>query len=69
MKLDQAGDAGLDEVFDYKNLKGEPFSSPLVQILDHLVFHGAYHRGQIAAQVRAEGGTPILTDYIQFTRR
>ncbi len=69
MKLDQIDDAGLDAVIDYANLAGQPFSSPLVQILDHLIMHGAYHRGQIAAQVRAEGGTPILTDYIQFTRR
>jgi uncharacterized damage-inducible protein DinB len=69
MKLDQSSAAALDVPISYSNLAGEPFSTPLGQILDHLLFHGAYHRGQIAAQIRAEGGTPVSTDYILFTRR
>jgi uncharacterized damage-inducible protein DinB len=69
MLLDQANDAKLDDPVSYANFAGQQFSTPLRQILDHLIFHGAYHRGQIASVIRAEGGTPINTDYIQFTRR
>jgi uncharacterized damage-inducible protein DinB len=68
MKFDQLTETSLDELVSYRNLAGDPFTTPLWQILEHLLFHGAYHRGQIAAQVRAEGGAPILTDYIQYTR-
>ena len=44
MKLDQIKESALDARISYKNLAGEPFTTPLWQILDHLLFHGAYHR-------------------------
>ena len=69
MLLDQSAPGGVDRRIEYLNLAGKPFASPLNEILDHVLFHGAYHRGQIASVVRAEGGTPVNTDYIQFTRR
>ena len=30
----------------------------------HVIMHSAYHRGQIAADVRAAGLTPAYTDFI-----
>lgn len=69
MLLDQSATSGADRRIKYLNLAGKPFESSLHEILDHVLFHGAYHRGQVAAVVRAEGGTPVNTDYIQFTRR
>ncbi len=69
MKLDQAGEATLDAPVTYNNLAGKPFSTPLRQILDHVLFHGAYHRGQIAMQLRSEGVAPVSTDFILFARR
>ena len=69
MLLDQSAAGGVDRKIEYLNLAGKPFDSVFSQILDHVLFHGAYHRGQIASVVRAEGGTPVNTDYIQFTRR
>jgi uncharacterized damage-inducible protein DinB len=38
-------------------------------ILTHVVAHSAYHRGQIAAAVRAAGGAPAYTDFIHAARR
>ncbi|HEY6147556.1 MAG TPA: DinB family protein [Thermoanaerobaculia bacterium] len=35
----------------------------------HVVIHGGYHRGQIAAELRAAGFTPAYTDYIEAVRR
>jgi uncharacterized damage-inducible protein DinB len=52
----------------YRNSAGEEFTSTLEDILTHVSLHGAYHRGQIAASLRAAGDTPIPTDYIAFVR-
>jgi uncharacterized damage-inducible protein DinB len=52
----------------YRNSAGDQFTSTLEDILTHVSLHGAYHRGQIAASVRAAGDTPIPTDYIAFAR-
>jgi uncharacterized damage-inducible protein DinB len=33
-----------------------------------VLFHSAYHRGQIASQMRAAGFTPAYTDFIHAVR-
>jgi uncharacterized damage-inducible protein DinB len=53
----------------YRNSKGEPWTSRVDDILTHVVMHSAYHRGQIAAEVRASGGQPAYTDFIHAVRR
>ena len=70
--LDDVGQAGperLSEPISYTNSKGEPWTSTVEDILTHLVIHSAYHRGQIAADVRAAGQTPAYTDYINAVRQ
>lgn len=52
----------------YRNSAGEQYTSTLEDILTHVSLHGAYHRGQIAASIRAAGDTPSPTDYIAFAR-
>ena len=52
----------------YKNSKGEPWSNSIEDIVMHVAFHSAYHRGQIAAEMRAAGFTPAYTDYIHGVR-
>ena len=52
----------------YRNSAGDQFTSTLEDILTHVSLHGVYHRGQIAASLRAAGDTPIATDYIAFAR-
>jgi uncharacterized damage-inducible protein DinB len=52
----------------YRNSAGDQFTSTLEDILTHVSLHGAYHRGQIAASLRASGAVPIATDYIAFVR-
>jgi uncharacterized damage-inducible protein DinB len=39
------------------------------EILTHLVIHSAYHRGQIASDLRAAGQEPAYTDYIHAVRQ
>ncbi len=53
----------------YKNSKGEPWTSTAEDILTHVLLHSAYHRGQIASQVRAVGDTPAYTDFIHAVRQ
>jgi uncharacterized damage-inducible protein DinB len=64
-----ASPAGLDEAVAYVNSKGEPWTSSVEDILTHTVLHSSYHRGQIAADMRASGHTPAYTDYIHARRR
>jgi len=56
-------------VVAYKNIKGEPFQSPVWQIVLHIVNHASYHRGQITTMLRQLGHTPVPTDLIAFYRR
>ena len=56
------------EAITYKNTKGEEFTTPVVDVLAHVAFHGAYHRGQIALLLRQGGDQAVNTDYITFTR-
>ena len=59
----------LTEEIAYTNSKGEPWTSTVEEILTHVVIHSAYHRGQIASDVRASGGVPAYTDYIHAARQ
>jgi uncharacterized damage-inducible protein DinB len=34
----------------------------------HVIMHQAYHRGQIASDLRAQGDTPAVTDFIHYQR-
>ena len=61
-------EAKLDEVATYKNSKGVEYQTPFRDILQHVLMHSMYHRGQVAMAVRAEGGMPPNTDYITFVR-
>ena len=50
-------------------LENELWSSRVGDILMHVLFHSAYHRGQIALQMRASGVAPAYTDYIHAVRQ
>ena len=58
----------LQKPVTYKNSAGDQFTSTIEDMLTHVTLHGAYHRGQIAASIRASGDTPNATDYIAFVR-
>jgi uncharacterized damage-inducible protein DinB len=53
----------------YTNSKGEPWTSSVEEILTHLTIHSAYHRGQIASDLRSAGAEPAYTDYIHAIRQ
>jgi uncharacterized damage-inducible protein DinB len=55
-------------MIDYRTTDGTPYRSSLRDLLQHVLMHGCYHRGQIASVVRAEGGEPAVTDLIAYIR-
>ena len=59
----------LEQLVSYKNSKGEPWNSTTGDILTHVFTHSAYHRGQIAADVRQAGNVPAYTDFIHGVRQ
>src|SRR5580704_4273559 len=67
--LAQLSVAKLAEKVSYKNSKGEPWTNTVVDVLTHVILHSAYHRGQIASQVRAAGEQPAYTDFIHAARQ
>jgi uncharacterized damage-inducible protein DinB len=59
----------LQNSFDYKNIKGESFTSKIYEVLAHVCNHSTYHRGQVVNYLRQVGFTDVSsTDLIQFFR-
>jgi uncharacterized damage-inducible protein DinB len=67
--LEPARNRDLSRAVGYTNSKGEPWTSSIEEILTHVVVHSAYHRGQIASDVRAAGHDPAYTDFIHAVRQ
>jgi uncharacterized damage-inducible protein DinB len=53
----------------YKNTKGESWTNRRQDILMHVIMHSAYHRGQIATDIRGAGFAPPYTDFIHGVRQ
>ena len=56
----------LKKVIAYTNLKGDPYQYRLWQMLQHLVNHSTYHRGQITTMLRQLGAKAMPTDFLVF---
>jgi uncharacterized damage-inducible protein DinB len=62
-------EAGVARVLDYTLFSGQAGSSPMWQMVVHLVNHGSYHRGQVVTLLRQLGAKPPQsTDLITFFR-
>ena len=58
----------LDEVVEYKTLSFGMGKNLRWQMIQHVVNHGTYHRGQVIAMLRQLGAKGIGTDLITFYR-
>ncbi|MGG1688938.1 DinB family protein [Heyndrickxia ginsengihumi] len=58
----------ITRMVSYKNTKGELFTQTLFELIQHIVNHGTYHRGNLAAMIRQLGYQGTSTDYITFLR-
>jgi uncharacterized damage-inducible protein DinB len=67
--VDGLGDEGIQRVIAYTLLSGAPGASPVWQMLQHVVNHASYHRGQVATMLRQLEAAPLKsTDMITFYR-
>lgn len=66
--LDTLTDESLGNPVDYTTTQGVRFSTSTGDMLTHVFLHSAYHRGQIALAIRADGSVPAITDFIAFAR-
>ncbi len=62
-------DDGVNRVIEYKLLSGQPGKSVLWHMLQHVVNHASYHRGQVTTMLRQLGAAPAKSmDLIAFYR-
>ncbi len=61
-------DQGLSKMIKYQNSEGENHSNTIREIMIHVFFHSAQHRGQIVKSIRENGDSPTYTDYIGYLR-
>jgi uncharacterized damage-inducible protein DinB len=61
-------DADFQREIDYRDLKGNPWRTPLWQIVLHVVNHGTHHRGQVSGFLRSMGYVPQPLDLIAYYR-
>ncbi len=66
--LGRLDDTELARVFEYQSLEGSRFRNTIEDILTQLFGHSWYHRGQIAALIRAMGEKPAITDFVFWAR-
>jgi uncharacterized damage-inducible protein DinB len=63
------GEQGTARIIDYKLLSGHTGASPVWQMLQHVVNHASYHRGQVTTMLRQMGAPPAKPmDMIAFYR-
>ena len=67
--LGTAGSSNLNRVFKYRTLSGQPAESVFWHMLQHIVNHATYHRGQVTTMLRQMGApAPESQDLIAFYR-
>ena len=52
----------------YTNSAGQPFETPVGEILMHVALHGQYHRGKVNVLLRQAGAEPAPVDFIAYVR-
>ena len=67
-RLAQLSDQMLAESVPYRNLAAAPYTTPLSEILLHLMLHGHYHRGKANVALRTATGAAVGVDYILWQR-
>jgi uncharacterized damage-inducible protein DinB len=66
---DRLGEAGTAKLFEFKNLAQQQSAAPFWQMLQHIVNHASYHRGQVTTMLRQMGAPPGKSmDMIAFYR-
>ncbi len=68
-QLARLGPEAVDRTIEYQDLRGNDQSDVLWQMLQHVVNHGTYHRGQITTMLRQlDAAPPKSMDLIAYYR-
>jgi uncharacterized damage-inducible protein DinB len=59
-------DADLEREISFTRINGEADRARLGFLLQHVVNHNTYHRGQVANQLRMVGAVPPSTDLLRY---
>lgn len=59
-------DRALDRLITYENPPGTSWTYPLSQMLQHVVNHSTFHRGQVTTLLRQLRASPPATDLLVF---
>lgn len=67
--VESLDEQSVGRVFKYQGFSGQPGASAFWQMVQHLVNHGSYHRGQVTTMLRQLGAPPAKSmDLVQFYR-
>jgi uncharacterized damage-inducible protein DinB len=67
--LAKLGEADVARIINYRLFSGQAGASPFWQMLQHMVNHGSYHRGQVTTMLRQLGAKPPASvDMITYYR-
>jgi len=67
--LAQLGENGITRAIEYRGWNGQAQAQPFWQMLQHVVNHGSYHRGQVTTLLRQMGAAPPKSvDLMAFYR-
>jgi uncharacterized damage-inducible protein DinB len=64
--IDGLTDQSLDAAITYTNTRGEQWTYPLGQMLQHVANHSSYHRGQVVTMLRQLGAEVYPVDLLVF---
>lgn len=66
--LKRFDDEGLGQIARYKTSEGIAYQNTFRELLTHVLFHSATHRGNIILKMREENVAPPAIDYIIYLR-
>jgi uncharacterized damage-inducible protein DinB len=66
LRMRDCRDADVAEPISFADMRGNPFTKPVWQIVLHVVNHGTHHRGQVSGFLRALGRTPPPLDLMEY---
>jgi uncharacterized damage-inducible protein DinB len=64
--LEGLSEERLQQDLSYKNIKGDEFTLPLVEQMQHVVNHATLHRGQVVGMIRQLGVQPPVVDLLYY---
>lgn len=67
--LNRLNEHVLHANWQFTDMAGTPYAAPLVQLMQHVVNHGTYHRGQVTTMLRQVGAEVASLDMLYFFRQ